>query len=202
MSSPTWPARPSDPAASSAQPTSLEATAPDPAAGAPRTPTSDGAPGPNAATTAAIAAAKAASTGQLLMRCGRLMNTRALAEVRRATGFDIRPAHTNLFPHLDLSGTRLTTLARRAGISKQAVGQLVDDLERMGALERVADPADKRAKLIRFAAQPDGTHGILAGLAVLAEVEQTLSAAIGPQQWAALHDALSALLPILEEHDG
>ena len=70
----------------------------------------------------------------------------------------IRPAHTALFPHIDLSGTRQTALARRMGVSKQAVGQLVSELEQMGALERVPDPSDGRARLVRFAAGEAGPH--------------------------------------------
>lgn len=147
---------------------------------------------------AEIEAAKHASTAQLLFRVARLVNERSLARLRAATGQDIRAVHTNLFPHIDLEGTRLTELARRTGVSKQAVGQLVDELERMGAVERVPDPADRRAKLIRFATGPDGEHGILAGLRVLVEVERELEAEIGAARWAGLRAALVALLPHLE----
>ncbi len=147
---------------------------------------------------AEIEAAKHASTAQLLFRCARLVNDRGLARLREATGHDIRAAHTNLFPYIDLEGTRLTVLARRVGISKQAVGQLVDELTTMGVVERVPDPADGRAKLIRFRATEDGEHGILAGLRLLGEVEADLAVQLGPARWAGLRDALVHLLPILE----
>jgi hypothetical protein len=146
----------------------------------------------------AIEAAKHASTAQLLFRVARLVNDRGLARLRAATGHDIRAAHTNLFPHVDLEGTRLTVLARRVGVSKQAVGQLVDELARMGVMERVPDPKDGRAKLIRFAQTADGEHGILAGLRVLGEVEGELEAHIGAPAWASLRFALVKLLPALE----
>ena len=145
-----------------------------------------------------IEAAKQASTAQLLFRVSRLVNDRSLARLRAATGHEIRAAHTNLFPHLDLDGTRLTVLAARVGVSKQAVGQLVDELEHMGALERVPDPKDGRAKLIRFAQPPDGEHGILAGLRILGEVESELETHVGAETWRGLRSALLALLPILE----
>lgn len=146
----------------------------------------------------AIEQAKHASTAQLLFRVARLVNDRGLARLREATGHDIRPAHTNLFPHIDLAGTRQTIIARRVGVSKQAVGQLVDELTGMGLLERIPDPLDGRAKLIRFAEGPDGEHGILAGLRVLREVELELEGQIGTEAWAGLRSGLVQLLPHLE----
>ena len=56
----------------------------------------------------AIAAAKSASTAQLLFKCARLVNELALERLRLATGQALRPAHTALFPLIDLEGTRLT----------------------------------------------------------------------------------------------
>lgn len=61
----------------------------------------------------------------------------------------LRAAHTQVFECLDPDGTRLTTLAARAQMSHQAMGEMVDDLVRQGLLERVPDPADRRARLIR-----------------------------------------------------
>jgi DNA-binding MarR family transcriptional regulator len=148
---------------------------------------------------AELEAEKAASTGQLLFRCARLWNEQALARWRAQSGVDIRPAHTALFPHIDLEGTRLTDLAQRVGTSKQAVAQLVDELEAMGGLERVPDPSDGRAKLVRFAR---GGAALLEGLGLLMEMEAELADAIGSSRMAALHDALTTLLPYLEQAEG
>src|SRR3546814_12533796 len=46
--------------------------------------------------------------------------------------------------------TRPAELARRLGISRQAVQQLLADLQTRGLIELVADPADARAKIIRY----------------------------------------------------
>ncbi len=146
----------------------------------------------------AIEAAKNASTAQVLFRCARLFNELALSAIRRETGHAIRPAHTNLFPHIDLDGTRPTELARRLGISKQAVGPLVAELEGMGMLERVPDPDDGRARLVRFASGPDGTHGVLAGLRLLGQVEAELAAELGEDRMAELHGLLVALMALVE----
>ena len=135
-------------------------------------------------------AAKRASVGQLLMKCGRLLNELGVEQLRAEMGFDgLRAAHTNLFPHIDMEGTRLTELAKRVGISKQAVGQLVDELEETGALERVPDPRDGRAKLIRFG-QKGSEPMLMRGLAVLRALEDDMEAEIGASRMKQLHRAL------------
>ena len=144
-----------------------------------------------------LARAKAESVAQLLFKCARLVNEEAVARLGPpGEGPRMRPAHTSVFPHIDLDGTRLTELARRLGISKQAVGQLVDELEQMDVLERVPDPRDGRAKLIKFANRPGSS--LLDGLAHLRRFEAELAEAVGSERMAALHDGLSALLAVLE----
>lgn len=142
--------------------------------------------------------AKRASTVQVLFRCARLLNDHSLSRLRTASGQPVRPAHTNLFPHIDLEGTRLTELARRVGISKQAVGQLVAELEHMGTLERVPDPSDGRARLVRFARGPDGRSVLFHGLSVLRQVEQELAQELGVERWRQLRELLLDLEPIAE----
>jgi DNA-binding MarR family transcriptional regulator len=145
-----------------------------------------------------IEAEKGASTGQLLLKCARLLDERALARVNAALpGANMRPAHTRLFPHIDREGTRLVELARRLGVTKQAVGPLVSDLERLGVLELDDDPADGRAKRVRFSDR--GLQAIRHGLGVLREIETELERRIGRRKVDALRRALPALLRALEE---
>lgn len=141
--------------------------------------------------------AKAASVSERLFRAARRVDALALARIRAATGVDVRPAHTSLLPHLDHEGVRLTELARRTGVTKQAIGPLIDDLERWGAVERVTDPSDGRAKLVRFRVV-DGDSTLLPGLRVLAALEQELRAAVGQAHWDALDAALDALLDAVD----
>jgi DNA-binding MarR family transcriptional regulator len=68
-----------------------------------------------------------------------------------AEGFDDhRVVHHNVMAHVTHAGIRLTELAVEAGVTKQAMSELVIDLERLGYLQRTPDPHDGRAKLIGF----------------------------------------------------
>jgi len=71
-----------------------------------------------------------------------------------AAGFsDLRPAHAPVLQLLAPSGSRATELAGQLGVSKQAVGQLVSELEQCGYLERIPDPRDGRAQLVQRTAR-------------------------------------------------
>ena len=146
---------------------------------------------------AALETAKRQSMAQLLFKCARLVNERALERVRQQHGVPIRSAHTMLFPHIDVTrGSRLTDLAQALGVSKQAVGQLVDDLVEFGMLERRPDPNDGRAKRICYTAR--GRQGIFEGLSILREEERELECAIGERRFAQLLRALTLLEQVLE----
>jgi DNA-binding MarR family transcriptional regulator len=60
--------------------------------------------------------------------------------------------HTNLLPHLDVNGTRITTLAERVGVTKQAIGTVVSELGAKGYVRRAVDAQDRRAVVITFTA--------------------------------------------------
>ena len=59
-------------------------------------------------------------------------------------------AHIHITRHLALEGTRLTELAERAGMSKQAMGDLVDQCVAWDLVRRERDPLDARARRIVF----------------------------------------------------
>ena len=67
-------------------------------------------------------------------------------------------------------------MAAKAGITKQAVGQLVDELEAMGYVQRVPDPTDARARLVVYTDR--GRAAMFEGLAALARVEARVADAI------------------------
>lgn len=135
----------------------------------------------------------------LLLKVARLVNEEAIATLppTLTSGFRPRPAHMALFPHIDLLGTRQSILAERVGITKQAVGQLVDDLEAGGVLARVADPDDRRAKRVVFTDK--GRQGMLAGIEHLRNIERKLTKAVGRATVVELRSALLTLHDHLAE---
>src|SRR5262249_39034328 len=110
---------------------------------------------------------------------------------------ELRIAHTTLFPHITSEGVRLTEIADKLGVTKQAIGPLVDDLERGGVVERGVDPADHRAKQIRRTKRrrPALRHG----LGVLAELEAELAKTVGKRRLAVLANTLEAVIRAIEE---
>ncbi|WP_141812039.1 MarR family winged helix-turn-helix transcriptional regulator [Nocardia bhagyanarayanae] len=80
----------------------------------------------------------------------RAMEQRVFDALAAAGYADITVAQARLVQRLGPDGTRLTLLAEQAQVTKQTAGFLVDQLERAGYVERVPDPADGRARLVRL----------------------------------------------------
>ena len=100
----------------------------------------------------------------------------------------MRAPHGNVLQFLDAEGTSVSELARRAQITKQSMAELVAHLERHGYVERVPDPADRRARLVRATARGAEVYAI--AREVVAELEQRLVARLGPERFAQLRDLL------------
>lgn len=63
---------------------------------------------------------------------------------------DTRLSHINLTRHLDLGGTRITELAKRARMTGAAMTELIDQCENIGLVERISDPTDRRVRIVAF----------------------------------------------------
>ena len=101
---------------------------------------------------------------------------------------ELRAAHGCVFSNIDDGGSRLTDLAERSGFTKQSVGEAVADLERLGFVERVRDPADGRAKIIQLTAH--GREALTASLEIFADIERRFSEEIGPERYAQFRQTL------------
>lgn len=88
--------------------------------------------------------------GRLLNNAVRRFENRVLELMAVAGYADARLSHINLTRNLDGEGTRLTELASRAEMTKQAMGELVDQCAEIGLVERIVDPVDKRARIVKF----------------------------------------------------
>ncbi len=95
-----------------------------------------------------------------------------------------------ILPNLDADGTRISELARRVGVSRQAVHQTLGELADLGLLEVVADPTHGRAKLARLTDR--GRKIDRDALKVIARLERDLARRIGKRNLASLHRALEA----------
>ena len=100
-------------------------------------------------------------------------------------------ARSSIIPYLDRQGTRQGVLVQRMGLSKQAVQQLIDDLEREGIIERRADPEDRRGKIVVFTdkglkAQADANR-------IKMEVEAGFRDKLGAQDFDKLDELLRRL---------
>jgi DNA-binding MarR family transcriptional regulator len=111
--------------------------------------------------------------------------------VRAGLG-DIRGSHGCVFGNIEPDGSRLTELAERAGITKQAVGEVVADLERLGYVHRVPDPADGRAKIIRLT--DAGQQAQAQGHRTLAEIEQRWAERYGEDRLRAMRELLERVV--------
>jgi DNA-binding MarR family transcriptional regulator len=108
-------------------------------------------------------------------------------------GFDtIRPGHGCVFGHIEPDGSRLTDLAASAGYTKQTVGEVTSELEELGYVERVPDPADKRAKIIRLTER--GREAQSAGLGLIVDVEAEWSRRYGKERVAQLRALLEEVV--------
>jgi DNA-binding MarR family transcriptional regulator len=104
---------------------------------------------------------------------------------------DIRVTHGCVFGNIDPEGSRLTELAERALMTKQSVGEVTTDLEQRGYVERVPDPNDGRAKIIRLTERGHAAQAL--GFELISDIEREWAERFGEERIAALRDALEAV---------
>jgi DNA-binding MarR family transcriptional regulator len=92
----------------------------------------------------------------------------------------LRPGHWLVFRHLEPSGMTLSDLARDAGVTRQSISQVVVELERLGIVEVGPDPADGRAKLVRYTDL--GRRGFDVAVDAFASIERRHADAIGERR--------------------
>ncbi|GAA6527764.1 MarR family transcriptional regulator [Intrasporangium sp. DVR] len=111
---------------------------------------------------------------------------------------DVTIAQSRLLMGIDDGGTRLTVLAERAQVAKQTATALVDKLERAGYVERVPDPTDGRARLVRLTAR--GQAAIPLARAEEARIEREWEQHLGPRRMGQLREALAKLREVTDPY--
>lgn len=135
--------------------------------------------------------AAAPNVGRLLVRSARAFEAELNERLRRLGYADVRVAHSSVFGHIDVGGTRIIDLAERANMTKQSMAELVEDLIAKGYLERRPDPTDGRARLITLTAR--GRTHVRAAQREIELIEARYEAILGKQGLEGLREALSRI---------
>ena len=130
--------------------------------------------------------------GVLLQLLSRDFERRARGTLQARGHTELLPSHQVVFASLGRSGARLTALAQQAGMTKQAMGQIVDDLEQLGYVERIPDPADGRAKIVRFTVA--GLDFVCDAAEMLDEIWREYASLLGTSELEQTQETLHRLL--------
>ncbi|HXH47786.1 MAG TPA: MarR family winged helix-turn-helix transcriptional regulator [Terriglobia bacterium] len=126
--------------------------------------------------------------GALLRVPAQAIHRRLISELNAAGFHELRLPHMAVLQFPGPDGVRPGTLAERAGISKQAVNQLLGSLEDYGYVVRSNDPHEGRARIIRFTKRGHAAYAKIHD--VLRDIEREWSAELGPQRFTQLKELL------------
>jgi DNA-binding MarR family transcriptional regulator len=135
--------------------------------------------------------------GMVAARLHRATQVDCIARLNKAGYTDLRMRHLALLEGLPREGARVTTLASQTGMSKQSMGELVDEIEANGYIERRNDPEDRRARLIVFTAK--GQRAYEEAFTVLGEMERDYAHTVGTSRYSETRAVLDQLANSLEE---
>lgn len=131
------------------------------------------------------------NTGTLLLQVYQSFERELIAALKEGGYPDFRPKHGAVLANIDADGTRLSTLADRAAMSKPSMVELIDELETKGYVEREPDPDDRRAKLIVPTRRGMGT--ISTAVKAIETLERRFQELLGEQQYRSMRRALGEL---------
>ena len=133
-----------------------------------------------------------AHLGRMLLKLERGFTRQVLAKLAsdNITGITLR--HFVVIPYVDDNGIRAVEIARQAGISKQAVSKLVDELVEKGYLELKPDPTDGRALLVYMSDK--GSDFLKLAIKYTEQVEKEWAKQVGDKNYAIMKSSLAILL--------
>ena len=104
----------------------------------------------------------------------------------------LHPGQSSVIVHLRIGGSRPSELAEKAGMTKQAMGKIVDELQEIGYVEKAADPNDGRAKIIRFTEK--GLDLLQDSGDIIDEIWRDYTELVGAKRLGILREELDGLL--------
>ena len=108
-----------------------------------------------------------------------------------ATGTQLRPSHMRLLSLTPAAGMRVTDLAARVGMTKQALGEFVASLQAAGLVEVATDARDRRVRLVRPTPAGRRLQGIIES--AIDDTERHWRARIGEARWATFREVLAEI---------
>jgi DNA-binding MarR family transcriptional regulator len=126
--------------------------------------------------------------GALLRVPAQAIHRRIISELNAAGFQELRMPHMAVLQYPGPDGVRPTTLAERAGMSKQAINQLLRSLEGYGYVERTDAPDEGRARMVHFTKRGRAAYSKVVD--ILRGIERDWSAALGPEDFAQLKELL------------
>jgi len=139
---------------------------------------------------------RSANLRQCLLRASRYVNA-AIVEGLHQRGFtELRSTHTALLSNLDLEGNKLTLIAQRAGITKQAMGRLADELVKLNYVTKTPNKNDRRSVTIKLT--PEGLKLMNCSFMIMEELENRCTHRLGGSRFKKL---LSSLQEIVNEFE-
>ena len=103
----------------------------------------------------------------------------------------LRASHIRMLSLMPADGLRVTDLAERVGMTKQALGEFANVLEERGLIESVRDPADRRVRILR--PTRSGRAAVVAADKVIRTIEASWRERLGPRKWESLRGMLTTL---------
>jgi DNA-binding MarR family transcriptional regulator len=133
----------------------------------------------------------------LLLRLLHQQWTLAVEAELAAAGFgDVRPPHANVLTFVPPEGAQVSELTRLANVRKQTMAQAVEELERLGYVERRPDPKDRRARLVFLTLRGEAVRPV--AVAAGRRVEREWAERTGPEAIESLRAALKELLAAVQ----
>lgn len=131
----------------------------------------------------------------LVDKCARVLRNDMLTSGHARGYTELAGAHDAVFATLPPEGARAADMAARAGITRQSMGEVVRDMARLGIVEMVPDPSDRRAKIVQYTEY--GREVAQGGFDHILEVEDLLRDEFGEADLATTRRVLARIREML-----